>query len=304
MELLEKDSGTAAEVAYRVGFGSPAYFNKCFTAYYGVTPGEVKKIESSESIKKLLPHKKAVNPDFVNPSSKQKTLTGFWEEMKRRNVFRAGFVYVLLAWLFLQSMVIAENNFLVPSWIITSIMLMLLPDLPIALYLVWRYEKYREGFARIDEGKSYYYNAFMRNYDIALAYYEKANQVGNEVVETDTVDQINIAYIYLKKGKTKEGYKLLNHLFEKSQGTRYDHIWKQAEIYAAMGNQEKALEKIKILEQLNPYWGRMFSLMPHYHVFEGLYENPEFQAIIKRVDKKKAKIRQQIDAMEKNLRLS
>lgn len=42
MELLQQHSGPASDVAYKVGFGSPAYFNKCFHEYYGYPPGEVK----------------------------------------------------------------------------------------------------------------------------------------------------------------------------------------------------------------------------------------------------------------------
>lgn len=42
MELLRHHEGAASEIAYRVGFGSPAYFNKCFHDYYGYPPGEVK----------------------------------------------------------------------------------------------------------------------------------------------------------------------------------------------------------------------------------------------------------------------
>jgi len=42
MEILQQESTTAAEVAYKVGFGSPAYFNTCFHEYFGFPPGEVK----------------------------------------------------------------------------------------------------------------------------------------------------------------------------------------------------------------------------------------------------------------------
>jgi tetratricopeptide (TPR) repeat protein/AraC-like DNA-binding protein len=44
LELLQKGTYTAAEVAYRIGFSSPTYFNKCFHEYYGYPPGKVKKI--------------------------------------------------------------------------------------------------------------------------------------------------------------------------------------------------------------------------------------------------------------------
>jgi TolB-like protein/AraC-like DNA-binding protein len=42
MELLQQHAGPASDIAFRVGFGSPAYFNKCFHEHYGFTPGEVK----------------------------------------------------------------------------------------------------------------------------------------------------------------------------------------------------------------------------------------------------------------------
>src|SRR5512140_953593 len=46
MEMLQNRSLTGAEVAYRTGFGSPAYFNKCFHEYFGKTPGEIKKVQA------------------------------------------------------------------------------------------------------------------------------------------------------------------------------------------------------------------------------------------------------------------
>lgn len=43
MELLIQNTGTVSEIACKVGFGSPAYFSKCFHEYDGYPPGEVKK---------------------------------------------------------------------------------------------------------------------------------------------------------------------------------------------------------------------------------------------------------------------
>lgn len=39
-ELLMNHAGTISEVAYMVGFNSPAYFTKCYRELFGVTPGE------------------------------------------------------------------------------------------------------------------------------------------------------------------------------------------------------------------------------------------------------------------------
>ena len=42
MDLLKQNAGSISDIAYQVGFGSPAYFNTCFHDRYGFTPGEVK----------------------------------------------------------------------------------------------------------------------------------------------------------------------------------------------------------------------------------------------------------------------
>lgn len=42
LELLKEGEDSVSEVAYKVGFGSPAYFSKCFHAHFGCTPLEAK----------------------------------------------------------------------------------------------------------------------------------------------------------------------------------------------------------------------------------------------------------------------
>lgn len=51
-ELLRNEDLTASEVAYKVGFGSPTYFNTCFTEFFGHPPGSVRKgdIDISENL--------------------------------------------------------------------------------------------------------------------------------------------------------------------------------------------------------------------------------------------------------------
>jgi TolB-like protein/AraC-like DNA-binding protein len=45
MELLRQNAATISEIAFMVGFGSPAYFIKCFHDRYGYPPGEARKRE-------------------------------------------------------------------------------------------------------------------------------------------------------------------------------------------------------------------------------------------------------------------
>ncbi|MCY1723190.1 helix-turn-helix domain-containing protein [Prolixibacteraceae bacterium Z1-6] len=66
LELLQKEDLTAAEVAYKVGFGSPAYFNTCFHNHFGFAPGEAKNrqvIDSEEN-------NEVTSPDFEDSSQK------------------------------------------------------------------------------------------------------------------------------------------------------------------------------------------------------------------------------------------
>lgn len=43
MVMLQRDEATVAEISYKVGFGSPAYFNTCFHEYFGFPPGDVRR---------------------------------------------------------------------------------------------------------------------------------------------------------------------------------------------------------------------------------------------------------------------
>lgn len=43
LEMLKERSGNVSEIADKVGFGSAAYFNKCFHDFYGFPPGDILK---------------------------------------------------------------------------------------------------------------------------------------------------------------------------------------------------------------------------------------------------------------------
>ena len=43
LEILKSESVTVSEVAYRVGFSTPEYFNTCFHEFFGYSPGRVNK---------------------------------------------------------------------------------------------------------------------------------------------------------------------------------------------------------------------------------------------------------------------
>ena len=70
MEMLQNNEGHASEIAFRVGFGSPTYFIKCFHDYYGFPPGEVRKIVNAESLNNLTDRQFGESGTYKNLKSK------------------------------------------------------------------------------------------------------------------------------------------------------------------------------------------------------------------------------------------
>jgi TolB-like protein len=72
----------------------------------------------------------------------------FFEELKRRNVFRVGAAYLVIAWLLLQLADIVIDNISAPEWVIQIFMLALLMGLPLALFFAWAFELTPEGLKK------------------------------------------------------------------------------------------------------------------------------------------------------------
>jgi AraC-like DNA-binding protein len=60
LEILREEEITASEVAYKVGFSSPAYFNKCFHELFSYPPGKVIKgdLDGNGVINLVIPSEK------------------------------------------------------------------------------------------------------------------------------------------------------------------------------------------------------------------------------------------------------
>jgi uncharacterized protein (TIGR02145 family) len=48
-QLLQNEEFTVSEIAYKVGFSSPAYFNTCFHEFFGYPPGQVKRTTNNNA---------------------------------------------------------------------------------------------------------------------------------------------------------------------------------------------------------------------------------------------------------------
>lgn len=82
--LLENDVATASEIAYRVGFKNPSYFNKVFKKHYNISPGEVRKGNS-------------IHTDDIKP------------ENKKRFSINWGMLFILIAILIVMGLYLADS---------------------------------------------------------------------------------------------------------------------------------------------------------------------------------------------------
>ncbi len=72
----------------------------------------------------------------------------FFEELKRRNVFRVGIAYVLMSWVLLQGADFVLDVAGAPDWVIRTLIIVVGVGLPIALFFAWAFEVTPEGIKR------------------------------------------------------------------------------------------------------------------------------------------------------------
>jgi TolB-like protein/Tfp pilus assembly protein PilF len=71
-----------------------------------------------------------------------------FNELKRRNVFKVGIAYVVVAWLVAQVTELAAESFGAPEWVMQMLLIVLALGLPVALVLAWALELTPEGIKK------------------------------------------------------------------------------------------------------------------------------------------------------------
>jgi TolB-like protein len=78
-------------------------------------------------------------------------LTGFFTELKRRNVFRVGAAYLVMGWLLIEVASVLLPTFGAPEWVMKVFALLIILGFPIALFFAWAFELTPEGVKRESE---------------------------------------------------------------------------------------------------------------------------------------------------------
>ncbi len=69
-------------------------------------------------------------------------------ELKRRNVFRVGVAYGIVAWLMLEVASVIFPGLHLPDWTLTFLIIVILAGFPLALIVAWAFELTPEGIKR------------------------------------------------------------------------------------------------------------------------------------------------------------
>jgi TolB-like protein len=75
-------------------------------------------------------------------------VSGLFQELKRRNVFRVAIAYVAVAWLVLQVSDIVFESFGTPDWVMKTLMFVLAIGFPLAVLFAWAFEMTPEGIKK------------------------------------------------------------------------------------------------------------------------------------------------------------
>ena len=72
-------------------------------------------------------------------------------ELKRRNVFRVGVAYAIVAWLLIEVASVLLPTFDVPDWVMQAFSSLVILGFPLALIFAWAFEMTPQGLKRTED---------------------------------------------------------------------------------------------------------------------------------------------------------
>jgi TolB-like protein/Flp pilus assembly protein TadD len=75
----------------------------------------------------------------------------FFDELKRRNVYKVTIAYAVIAWLLIQAGSILFPTFEAPGWVMKAFVTVIATGFPIALVIAWAFERTPQGMKRTED---------------------------------------------------------------------------------------------------------------------------------------------------------
>jgi hypothetical protein len=166
----------------------------------------------------------------------------FFGELKRRNVYKVGVAYAIVAWLLMQIASQIFPFFEIPNWVVRLVVLLLIVGFPVALIIAWAFEVTPEGIKRTEAADA----AGQRSRGVAWIYVVLigvALSVGLFFVGRFTAGHATprSASEELRRGKQSE---VATAGPDKSIAVL--PLYQIAEVYAVRGEKDKAFEWLQI----------------------------------------------------------
>ena len=140
-ELLENNAGTVSEIAYRVGYSSPSYFNKVFEKTYKVSAGDVRRKGSGK-----VSHLRIIKEPGPSDSGRSKRSRS--SVIAGTNILMIVIVIIGAVALILGLMDNVSPFSGLPEWINDLVLLALIAGLIMAIVLYWIYDIQQKGVFR------------------------------------------------------------------------------------------------------------------------------------------------------------
>ena len=99
----------------------------------------------------------------------------FFEELKRRKVFRVAATYAVVAWILMQIGEVTFPALNIPEWVMSTLVVILLAVFPIVVIFAWVFDKTPQGFIKTDSPQTEGINSMNVKMDDRPFYLQKKN---------------------------------------------------------------------------------------------------------------------------------
>jgi tetratricopeptide (TPR) repeat protein len=147
--------------------------------------------------------------------------------------------------------------------------------------------------------QKFYTHLYLRNYEEALKHYNLYLEEG--LHGSNHLHMITLAHVLRELGRLTESNELLEQVQSEVESSSKDYETANSKIHLAMisamkNDKDNAIKYLKEFESFGySIWFNEIKIFP---VFESLWDEPEFIALVDRIDKEKANIRAAIRQME------
>jgi TolB-like protein/Tfp pilus assembly protein PilF len=101
----------------------------------------------------------------------------FFDELKRRKVFRVAATYAVVAWILMQIGEVTFPALNIPEWVMSTLVVVLLSGFPIAVIFAWIFDKTPQGYIKTDALETEHIGGMNVKVDKRAFYLQKRNIV-------------------------------------------------------------------------------------------------------------------------------